>query len=267
MARQRPLAEILADDTGRIRPEVADLLMEDNPAPPDLHPHQGHREILQEVPWESFSHTILFFLGLLLFSVFCLWIISYRLSSMAAMEEKQVSNSATQAEETPGQTITKTEVPPVFNQEKIENEVNQVTASKKLEEERTKPTGIEEPSSFNHNQCGIRKEPFSPAINREEIEKPESKEMNTAPNVKEESESTKQSYQYNAPVRPPRYRYSENSGNFTPRQQHGYPYIPYGQAYYAPLIIRYRIITYPKPNFAMPVMGRHYIVIFQRRYR
>jgi len=140
MPRQRSLPEILADDTGRIRPEVADLLME--PAPPEPHPHQAHRETLLEVPRESFSNTILFFLGLMLFSVLCLWGISYNLSSKAAaMEEKQASNSATPREEIFIKKIAEEKPPPVSHQEKIESAViEQPVKEKKVEEEKPKST-------------------------------------------------------------------------------------------------------------------------------
>lgn len=146
MPRQRSLPEILADDTGRIRPEVADLLMEAS-AQPGFHPHQRHREILQEVPRESFSNMILFFLGLMIFSVLCLWAISYRLSLKATMEENQVSSPANPSEETPAQTIAKREAPPVSNQKKIENEVNEQPV-KEQEIEKKRPKFIEPKTYF-----------------------------------------------------------------------------------------------------------------------
>jgi hypothetical protein len=191
MARRPILAEDLADETGRIRPEVADLLMEPaevgddrlmEPAPPEPRPQQRYGEVLQEMPWESFSHTIVFFLGLLLFSLLSLWIASYRLSSRAAMEEKQVSNSATQTEENSGQTITKKKAPPIFNQGNIENDVNSRIQDKKLEEEKGKisdgtyerlpekdpsdSTNRENLFNFYQKQCGPQAENARQALRR-----------------------------------------------------------------------------------------------------
>jgi hypothetical protein len=51
MERPPSLAEILADETGRIRPEVADLLMEPNPERPRPNPRPQPRPPVQRQPF------------------------------------------------------------------------------------------------------------------------------------------------------------------------------------------------------------------------